>query len=420
LIEFNEFGALNNLTGCDGSPSRNVCRRALDTSQVNSPAEKLSHFDYIDSLRGLAILGVIGTHTAGWMHSSPGMFKNLLNYGLYGVQLFFVASALTLSYSWNSRSGHGIAAIRDFALRRFFRIAPLYCLAIVFYLFFEVVGGKWAIPGSVLDKGTFWHFCFLHGLHPIFINTAVPGGWTIGVEMLFYICFPFLISFNRSLSVTLVSFVASVFLALVAYLFVRPWLLGAFETGKWDPNYFFYWLPNQLPVFMAGIVAYHAIVHLKPNGWHSFQSRRLSLIGCVLAVVTFASVRVLPLWMVTTALGISFGLLAIALSLHPWRLMVNRGICEIGRLSYSMYLVHWLALVYVTPIVEKRLVEWTDGWVLHRDVVHFGSFLALVGTSTLLAWITNRWIEKPGIRLGQYLILRAREMSENHELAKAK
>src|SRR6478609_2922831 len=81
--------------------------------------------DYIDALRGVAILAVVITHTAQ-------SFAPAIPYaraGQYGVQLFFVASSFTLLLS---AQRHPLS-YGPFLVRRFFRIAPAYYVALCGY-----------------------------------------------------------------------------------------------------------------------------------------------------------------------------------------------------------------------------------------------------------------------------------------------
>jgi peptidoglycan/LPS O-acetylase OafA/YrhL len=91
---------------------------------------------------------------------------------------------------------------------------------------------------------------------------------------------------------------------------------------------------------------------------------------------------------------------------------VNPVICTIGKLSFSIYLAHWVSLALVTPIAEKVLLAMTSNWPFRADWVHYGCFLALVVSSVLLAWPLNVWVERPGVRLGQRIIARLRQDDE--------
>jgi peptidoglycan/LPS O-acetylase OafA/YrhL len=78
----------------------------------------------LDALRGVAILGVILVHANdGWRTLSWPM-KALSSQGGWGVELFFILSAVTLLMSWHGR--HDRAPNDAFLVRRFFRIAPMF------------------------------------------------------------------------------------------------------------------------------------------------------------------------------------------------------------------------------------------------------------------------------------------------------
>jgi peptidoglycan/LPS O-acetylase OafA/YrhL len=87
---------------------------------------------FMDMMRGIAILMVLATHVAA---SIPGLSPGLAmfaKFGQTGVQMFFVASAYTLSLSWQRRVDEPHRLAR-FALRRWFRIAPMYFVGVALF-----------------------------------------------------------------------------------------------------------------------------------------------------------------------------------------------------------------------------------------------------------------------------------------------
>jgi peptidoglycan/LPS O-acetylase OafA/YrhL len=93
-------------------------------------SQRLRTFDF---LRGLAILGVIVVHTSQSFPSLINAIDFLAGLGRFGVQLFYFISALTMCYMWKQREGEN-NPIKNFYIRRFFRIAPLFWIAIPVYL----------------------------------------------------------------------------------------------------------------------------------------------------------------------------------------------------------------------------------------------------------------------------------------------
>ena len=124
-----------------------------------------NRLEYIDALRGWAILAVILVHVWIWTGASSDLISRLSSKGAYGVQLFYLISAFTLLLSLNHQQGKN-HSWRDYFIRRFFRIAPLFYLAICLY------GPMWQfVPRYWMPEGiNGWHILasvtFMHGWQP--------------------------------------------------------------------------------------------------------------------------------------------------------------------------------------------------------------------------------------------------------------
>ena len=64
------------------------------------------------------------------------------------------------------------------------------------------------------------------------------------------------------------------------------------------------------------------------------------------------------------------------------RLLVSKPLLNLGNISYALYLVHWLMLVLYSAAVGKARVSFLEGAVL-------------IAASIGLAWLLNRFVEKP-------------------------
>lgn len=76
-------------------------------------------YAYIDALRGIAILGVVSLHCAQAVPAQNGLLRGLMLSGVRGVQLFYIASAITLCMSWHARRKDEAFPISNYFLRRF-------------------------------------------------------------------------------------------------------------------------------------------------------------------------------------------------------------------------------------------------------------------------------------------------------------
>ena len=366
------------------------------------------HLAYIDTVRGLAFLGVLSLHAA----LSVGHFfgDNLFHSGGYGVQLFFLASAITLCYSMAARQTIDAYPALFFYLRRFFRIAPMFWLAIIFYSSCtKVMPAFWlsqfAPPGG-LPPASYYYITafFLHGWHPYTFNSIVPGGWSIAVEMTFYIIFPILFYFLNS-------FKKAVLAVLLGLIFTKleAHFLWQFRDGLYPgiPGSIFgffrgLWFPSQLYVFLIGIAVYH----LLKLGYTGFLTK--SRLGCICllcwSVLDFSGLlNINVTFTILTLAG-----LIIALSGQVFSKLIKPWICYIGKISYSCYLVHFFALGTILKLLGISLSAVSPNYDAGGPIANLFLFIEIIVLALLLtvavSTATLYLVEKPGIKLGKYVI----------------
>ena len=303
-----------------------------------------------------------------------------------GVQLFFVASAITLSMSWNARHD----GVVNFYIRRFFRIAPMFYLALAFFLWLRGFAANTYAPYGMGLRHALMTATFTHGFMPDTITSIVPGSWSIADEMMFYAIFPLLIvAMNRvrfataALAVGVATFVlATVQVAVIMTILritdpTQRALLGTFTD---------LWFLQQLPCFLFGMLVFK---------WVSEGRRispRWSVALVLLSVAGMIASAFYPQMFLRLTLTMRYGLLfaLFALGLMNWQpwLLVNPVIGWIGRVSYSGYLIH-LTLIAVAPIPHANYPE---------------AFLALTAATLFFSSITYLCIEEPATRLGRRVI----------------
>jgi peptidoglycan/LPS O-acetylase OafA/YrhL len=317
---------------------------------------------------------------------------------LYGVQLFYIVSAITLCMSWNVRSAHEAAPVRNFFLRRFFRIAPMFYLAIALY-----VGMYGFSPRSWAPNGIEWWFIpltllFLHGFHPETITSVVPGGWSIAVEMNFYLLLPFLL--RRLVSTrSYVVFITACFAAYAvsAVAFEHLWSAAYPADQHYLVSAFIYLnFFSQLPVFALGILAYRALDdRLGVHRW--VIGGALGLLAIILLSQFLPESTRTTLVPSHVTMGCVFALLALTLARFPWRPLVNPVVIQLGKISFSMYLLHF-------AVIELCSRLGLVGFFPTGDVSSILFYLCVVATTASLSCLTYRWIERRGVAFGNRLI----------------
>jgi peptidoglycan/LPS O-acetylase OafA/YrhL len=372
-----------------------------------------NHYRFIDALRGYAILLVMATHASQVSTAWQGIGRKLVDQGARGVQLFFVASALTLIMSWKARN-EGAA---PFYARRLFRIAPMFWLGTAFFVWLDGFGPRYFAPNGISGFDVLLTALFSHGWHPETITSVVHGGWSIAVEMTFYLAFPLLMFLVRGwLSASLLFIAANV---VASYSFDYFWEhRGSLWPGVSDDlasTFLHLWFPTQLPVFATGFLMFYAVRNLRDAlapGW--LVAILAAALIAMLALALEPSLANLFHINLYTAFGICFAAFGFCLSGGAARWLVNGPICHLGKVSFSAYLWHFAILGMLTKVAKAGFDPLNMLTEPHGFLYFLGFFPALVLLTTLCSTITYRLIEKPMIRIGNKLIERYRTEKVPH------
>lgn len=360
---------------------------------TKQPAKNTGKLRYIDALRGLAILGVVVVHTSQYGHDIPTFHPALLSLvssGARGVQLFFVASAFTL---WLSMSRRKVEQhpTRNFFIRRVFRIAPMYWLGILFYSWWYTRMGVPPTGWSVLSN-----FTFLHGISPYWINSLVPGGWSITVEMTFYCLAPWLFTKIRSADHALRFVLGTALLAQLSSAVLLRFPLIA-DATVWQ-DFIFLNFFSQLPVFGVGILLYYLLQAESPIRLTTptLFLLALTLLGA-LGFDTLGQAQHL-------LFSAGFLVLAVALSRQAHWLAVNPLITYLGKISFSLYLVHFSVLNALQHWGYENFLAPTRMSAALADCAI--RLLVVLASSTVLATVFYELVEVRFQDLGKKLIAR--------------
>ena len=348
---------------------------------------------YVDALRGLAIIAVVMGHAAQYgTLELPDILTKIVDNGGRGVQLFFVASAFTLFLSFSNRITKENYPVKNFFIRRFFRIAPMYYLGICYYLLQDGLGARyWLGDQTHITVGNILsNIFFIHGINPYWITSLVPGGWSITVEMTFYLILPFLFLRVKNINQALIFFILSLIIRLLFNFVLAQPLIS--DTWLWKYFLFFYF-PNQLPVFMLGIIMYFAII--EKQGLKNISVLSYAMIAGTIVLQLFLAKNTIYTYHIY--FGILFMFLGIFLSKFKFKLIVNPIIEYIGRVSFSVYLVHFAVLHWM---LHFNFTEFFSNGILN----YITRFLIALVISVVIAAFFNKAIEKPFQSIGKRII----------------
>ena len=364
-----------------------------------APTAEPERLLYLDALRGWAILLVVLTHAAQgeaavealtWAAPAspvlalPGWLATICARGGSGVHLFFVVSALSLTFSIRARREGRLSA---YLTRRFFRLAPMFYVGIALYLLIAGLGPRLYAPAGIGPVDILLTLSFLHVWSANALNSVVPGDWSVGVEWMFYLILPLLLAFGRTplrLAVLTMAFV----------LIAQAVQLSGAGFGPFGKAGF----PGQAAVFLFGLIA----AAVRPGAAGATGSAPTGFAALALFLLLVFG---LPLWHLPedwlvyhVQFAAAAALLCVLLARSPVPILVNGVLAKIGRVSFSMYVLHFALLAPVLAAV-RRLVG-PDASGLRVLAVYYP---LLVAISVACAAVTYAAIEQPGIALGRRL-----------------
>ena len=372
------------------------------TSTRGETAATSLRYEYLDALRGLAILGVVTVHSAVAV-GKPFAHLDLALAGRYGVQLFFMVSAFTIFLTLDRAKESGRQSWPDFFIRRFFRVLPMFWVGLALYAF---------VPGRAPDYQTMsftpqdyaLSALLQHGWNPVLIDALVPGGWSIAVEGTFYLLTPLFYRGIKNWRTALLLVPGSVIASQAAYLTVaasyHEHYLFAGVPRHLMRVFVYGWFPAQLPVFACGILVYQLVRLLKKHP----LSRPAGALLIILSVVWLLEIVDIDkhFWItehVFFALG--FVPLILGLETYPAGLLVNRATRFLGRVSYSTYLLHFAVMRQVMVILARLPLPLGLQGSLAAFLLLFAATLLV---TVPLAWLAYRVVERPCIEAGTKLI----------------
>ena len=368
---------------------------------MSAPAK--THITYLDSIRGLAAFTVINDHfvTAYDLPCVDSFCKNLLDLtplhiwwdGSAAVSMFFVLSGLVLSLKY-FRLGHQ-ADLNNFKLLpyitgRLFRIwlpyAVILLISAAFYwhtvnsplLNTALPPTEWIVNmwrNHALTPIAMLRESFLLSLPAMVV--LLPQAWTLTIELVLSLLLPIglLLEKQGSLWLALFSLIA------VFLLGVSPFLLH-FALGLLIARYY---------TVMAN--------YLRPKPW---LRRFILLLGLLFYTAISTTAHVFGetfMWIVT---GLGAGLIIIyTISSHRTQSFLEWPILrQLGKVSYSAYLIHMLILLCLTPFLLTQLELFSSNHLW----LWLGAWLLTVISVQLLSLLSYYYIEIPSISLGRKLI----------------
>lgn len=341
----------------------------------------MKYYAKIDGLRFIAILAVLVHHIAG-------IFSTYIDWGYFGVDLFFVISGFLITSILLKSDAPFKNVYSNFLARRSLRIFPLYYLVLIllFFLGNEVVRNQFVY----LATYTFNY------KYP-FIEAANPIGhfWSLCVEEQFYFFWPFIVlglRTHRKILFSIVILVVS-FGYLQIYFNIIPSISIYNYTG----------LPARMG--SLGLGGLGALLIISEKAWLKWTLEHKTVEYSMYVILIMSLVFMQPLLM-----GLSSLFLVLKAANNSYQskwisyMLSHKKVSYIGRISYGLYIYHVPVIFYVTPYLFDplwHLINFEGMGIFkilqyHSWIIKFPLYCLI---TILLAEISFRYFEKPILSL---------------------
>jgi peptidoglycan/LPS O-acetylase OafA/YrhL len=155
------------------------------------PVLKQAYLPSLDGLRAIAVLMVIIAHTSQRFINKGDHFDAFTKLGDLGVHFFFVISGFLITMLLiKERYSKGFISLKNFYIKRFFRILPLAYLYIIVLILLAFFFNKTLLPKDIVGASL---FVFNFPYFRIGGNNMIGHFWSLAVEEQFYILYPVLL-----------------------------------------------------------------------------------------------------------------------------------------------------------------------------------------------------------------------------------
>ena len=317
-------------------------------------ARRSTHYYFLDGIRGITAFYVMVYHLLAWVPSElPRWLTRLqrpLSFGHVAVSIFIVLSGFSLglpvarSQLLTLRGG-----IRSYFVRRARRILPAYYAATIVAIVVAIILGQHTDPGStprdVSQTSILLHVVLLQNLFREYESTINMAHWSVAAEWQIYFIFPLMLLPVWRRCGRVATYALSVILAATPLLLLPksynlswtcPWYVALFATGliasTFEQRHISSLKSSCLFLTMVALGGAYLLVH------HKYYRVDVERPFVDMAKDTIAGTVVAGILVYGTSLNLG------PRTLTLFRLLETLPCRLLGRISYSLYLVHCTVL----------------------------------------------------------------------------
>ncbi len=322
--------------------------------------------DILDSWRGILCLWVVLSH----IFSTNKVNVVILSSPGYAVDGFIFLSGYFIRQScqkFQRNSGF----LKPYFIARFMRIWPTYAIIFSFCFIVNFLLGLSNYVSINLAITVFFTNLFLiNGFFTDLISSFIIPSWSLCLEMQFYLFFPFIYLYRLDKNWVFI-FILFLITILSPYFFVNQFHFG---------YYFNFGLPSILPLrifhFMLGTL------------WFNFSRQKLNykiLFSIFISIFIINPFTVILYSIIYLSSSIKSSILE--------RIIFLDGLSFIGKISFSLYLIHNPILSYCNYFLTNSF---------SNDTYKFISILILtLGGSIFISLLSYKYLEIKFIEIGR-------------------
>lgn len=296
---------------------------------------------YLDSIKGLAIIGIVAIHFNTWysLLAGNGLFRSIVCHGDYGVELTYIVNSFLFAKNYDKSIRNGNRKASYLILKQFARIAPLYYLFMTLNFILKII---FESNISVTFGDVLSHYLFINIFNYKWFNSFFGGSGYIGVLALMWFFYPVFLKHIDTLEKAIVCTMLTLLFTYCAYIQV---IYFCFPDNKelWLTG--FLYIIRGISSFAVGNLLYH-LLNKKAL---VFSSKTVWMITIISICFLIATIRCGKM---NTFFFLLFSLIIIFFNYNkPIFLMDNFLLAFCGKYVFEIFLVH-IFLSYVLKYVH--------------------------------------------------------------------
>lgn len=329
--------------------------------------------DALTATRGFAALMVVFFHFSNDVFPI-NYFEQFFSGGNIAVSYFFVLSGFVMYLAYEQEQ----VSYKEFMKRRVGRIAPLYLFALLITILPPLL--SFFIKSKPLEHEfglkLFLNLEFLQAYVPGYTLTMNIPGWSLSVEMFFYMLFPLLLYLMRK---NVNRFILLAILFWVVSQAIHLWLVSRYPSAKPAMHDFIYYNPVfHLNQFMLGICGGYFAGYFKEK---NIKLPSLLLFAGIVLLVNYFP-RTISAHNGLFAPFFLLFIISITTKQPGW--LKTKPMVFLGEISYGIYILQ-LPIYYYVSLINKHRLPLTG-------IAYFAIYLAVL---ILVCTACYYLIEKP-------------------------